>query len=102
MGLQRRLRPANHLWVRFARSAQSSLGDTLMPWLVVGVVLLVALGAYFWWQRRKKQQHRLISIVAMTRTPTRFDPAVLARVAGRIWDADLGDGVSEGDDGFVV
>ena len=66
-------------------------------------VAIPASPAYLWWRRRQRQQqHRLISFVALTRTPVRFDPAVLARVAGKVWDADLGDGSSEGEDGFVV
>ena len=44
----------------------------------------------------------MLAFVALLREPMALDPAVLARVAGKLWDADLGDGSSEGVDGFVV
>jgi uncharacterized protein YegJ (DUF2314 family) len=44
----------------------------------------------------------MISFVALLREPVTFDPAVLARLAGKAWNADLGDGTSEGSDGFVA
>ena len=72
-----------------------------MIWIAVGATLVVIVAVLFWrWRRR--QRHRLISLVALLREPATFDPAVLASVAGRIWNADLGDGSSEGADGFVV
>lgn len=71
-------------------------------WAALAAAILLVAGGYLWWRRRQRQKHRLISFVALTRTPVQFDPAVLARVAGKVWDADLGDGSSEGEDGFVV
>src|SRR5262249_25806428 len=57
---------------------------------------------FLWWRRRQKSAHRMLSFVALVREPVTFDPAVLARLAGKVWKADLGDGTSEGEDGFVV
>ena len=47
---------------------------------------------------------RLISFVALLREPATIEPGVLARIAGKAWNADLGNGESEGEgaDGFVV
>jgi uncharacterized protein YegJ (DUF2314 family) len=76
-----------------------------MTWIVVGIVAVLAIGGCLYWKRRQKQQSRLISFVALLREPVSFDPAILARQAGKAWDADLGDGStegSEGADGFVV
>jgi uncharacterized protein YegJ (DUF2314 family) len=73
-----------------------------MLWPAIGIAILVLIGGFVWWRRRRRNQHRLISFVAMTREPMEFDPAVLARIAGKVWNADLGDGSSEGEDGFVV
>lgn len=71
--------------------------------VVVGVLLLAGgVGAIFWRRHRARQRSRLISFVALLREPAQFDPTVLASVAGRVWDADLGDGESEGTDGFTV
>src|SRR4051812_21976159 len=72
-----------------------------MEWLVVGVVLIVLCGALFYW-RRRRQRHRLISFVGLLKSPATFDPAVVASVAGKAWNADLGDGSSEGADGFIA
>lgn len=44
----------------------------------------------------------MIALVALVREPVLFDPAVIAKMAGRAWKADLGDGSAEGADGFVV
>jgi uncharacterized protein YegJ (DUF2314 family) len=68
---------------------------------VVVLVALAGVGLAFWWLRRRKR-HRLISVVALLREAAEFDPAVLAQVAGKAWKADLGDGESEGADGFVA
>jgi uncharacterized protein YegJ (DUF2314 family) len=72
-----------------------------MIWIALGVFLALLAGLAYWWLRRRKR-HRLISFVALVREPVTFDPAVLAQVAGKAWKADLGDGISEGPDGFVV
>jgi uncharacterized protein YegJ (DUF2314 family) len=72
-----------------------------MKWIGLTLVILVAGGFALWWLRRRRRT-RLISFVALLREPVTFDPAVLARLAGKAWDADLGDGTSEGPDGFVA
>jgi uncharacterized protein YegJ (DUF2314 family) len=71
-----------------------------MIWIAIAAIVALIAAAVFWWIRRRNRP-RLISIVALTREPVSFDPAVLARVAGKAWEADLGDGESEGPDGFV-
>src|SRR5687768_1976710 len=72
-----------------------------MNWWVVGALLLVVVGVVLFRMLRRRRT-RLISFVALLREPATLDPAVLARMAGKLWDADLGDGESEGEDGFVV
>ncbi|MBI3865394.1 MAG: DUF2314 domain-containing protein [Planctomycetia bacterium] len=75
-----------------------------MIWILPGIVLL-AIAGYLFWRIRKSRRHRMIALVALLREPTSIDPAVLARVAGKCWDADLGDGSedgAEGEDGFVA
>jgi uncharacterized protein YegJ (DUF2314 family) len=72
-----------------------------MIWIAIIVFLALAGGFVFWWRRRRRRS-RLISFVALLREPASFDPAVLARLAGKAWSADLGDGTSEGADGFVA
>lgn len=72
-----------------------------MKWVAIGVVLALAGALVYWWIRRRKRS-RLISFVALLREPATRDPAILARIAGKVWNADLGDGSSEGPDGFVV
>lgn len=72
-----------------------------MQWIIVGAAV-AAIGAVFYWRFRRRRRTRLISFVALLREPATFDPAVLARVAGKVWNADLGDGTSEGADGFVA
>jgi uncharacterized protein YegJ (DUF2314 family) len=70
-----------------------------MLWIAIAVILALVGAGIFWWVRRRRP--RLISLVALVREPVSFDSAVLASVAGKIWNADLGDGESEGADGFV-
>lgn len=72
-----------------------------MKWIVIGAVVLL-IGAFIYWRVRRRSRHRLISLVALLREPATFDPVVLARLAGKAWNADLGDGTSEGADGFVA
>jgi len=72
-----------------------------MIWWAAGAGVALVGGLLFWWIRRRRR-HRLISFVALLREAVEFDPAVLARVAGKAWNADLGDGTSEGADGFVA
>jgi uncharacterized protein YegJ (DUF2314 family) len=74
-----------------------------MIWIAVGVIVpLIGAFIYLFWRIRKQRQTRLISFVALVREPVEFDAAILASVAGRAWNADLGDGGSEGPDGFVA
>jgi uncharacterized protein YegJ (DUF2314 family) len=73
-----------------------------MFWIAAVAGLALAVGVAWWWWRRQQRQTRLISFVALLREPASIDPAVLARLAGKAWQADLGDGNSEGADGFVV
>jgi uncharacterized protein YegJ (DUF2314 family) len=72
-----------------------------MIWIGLAVAGALA-GGFVYWRIRKRRQSRLISFVALLNEPVTFDPAVLASIAGKIWKADLGDGGSEGADGFVV
>lgn len=72
-------------------------------WVVLGLVAAAVLGVgfgYWWWQRNRRSE--MISFVGLLREPVSWDTAVLARVASRAWQADLGDGSSEGEDGFVA
>lgn len=74
-----------------------------MPWIILGIfVLMIAGGLTFWLVRRRRMRPRLIALVALLREPTTFDPVILAKVAGKAWNADLGDGETEGADGFVA
>lgn len=75
-----------------------------MKFLILLTIVLVAAAAAGWWywRKRREPEHRLISLVALLREPMTIDPAVLAKTAGRAWNADLGDGSSEGEDGFVA
>ena len=74
--------------------------------LIVVVILAVvaALGVGIWWYRGKSSESEapMISLVALLSEPVVFDQAVLAKTAGRVWNADLGDGHGEGVDGFVA
>lgn len=75
-----------------------------MRWIIGGVMIavLAAAAVFFFLRQRRRKKHRMISIVALTSEPTTIDPVVLAHVAGKAWNADLGDGNSEGADGFVA
>jgi uncharacterized protein YegJ (DUF2314 family) len=67
---------------------------------VVAVIAVVA--AVLFWRIRKRRKSRFISLVALLREPAWFDSAVLATTAAKAWNADLGDGTTEGEDGFAV
>lgn len=69
---------------------------------ILGALVAAGAGGFACWRSRRRKKSRLVSFVALVREPVTFDPAVLARVAGTVWGADLGDGSSEGPDGFVV
>ena len=74
-----------------------------MIWIAVGVILaLIGAFAYFFWRLRKRRQTRLISFVALLREPVRIRSGGSGEPRGKGRDADLGDGLSEGPDGFVV
>src|SRR5262245_61624430 len=77
-------RSAGHIMMSFTH------GDDNMIWWAAGAGAALIGGFLFWWIRRRRR-HRLISFVALLRETVEFDPAVLARVAGKAWDADLGD-----------
>src|SRR5262245_22843727 len=80
----------------------AALTGAQMIWIVLGIAAALAIGGFLFWRLRLRKQHRLISFVALLREPVTFDPAVLAKVAGKAWNADLGDGENEGSDGFVA
>jgi hypothetical protein len=77
------------------------MSATVMISILVGMLAAFA-GALVYWRIRGRRQNRLVSLVAMVREPVTFEPAVLARVGGRVWKADLADGSSHGANGFVV
>jgi uncharacterized protein YegJ (DUF2314 family) len=69
---------------------------------LLGALAAAGAGGFLVWRKKRRKKSRLVSFVALVREPVTFDPAVLARVAGKAWGADLGDGSSEGPDGFVA
>lgn len=73
----------------------------MLFWIAIGVILSLIAG-FVAWRVYRRRKVRLISFVALLREPVTFDPAILAKVAGKAWNADLGDGTAEGADGFVV
>jgi uncharacterized protein YegJ (DUF2314 family) len=73
-----------------------------MVWAVAGAILASIAALVYWLFRRRRHRPRLISFVALVRKPVSFDPAVLANLARKVWNADLGDGESAGADGFVA
>jgi uncharacterized protein YegJ (DUF2314 family) len=82
---------------------------TLAALAFVGIWLGLSIYDWFtahrwldWLYRNEESPARLISFVALLREPVTFDPAVIAKLAGRAWNADLGDGASEGADGWVA
>jgi uncharacterized protein YegJ (DUF2314 family) len=64
--------------------------------------LLASLGVWWYRRRRREPDRRLISFVGLLRAPKTLDTTVLAKTAGRVWNADVGDGDSSGSDGFVA
>lgn len=75
--------------------------------MVVPIIILLAvvvaactIGVLTW--RRRKPKGRMISIVGLLREPLALSGELLARAGTRAWEADLGDGATEGADGFVA
>jgi hypothetical protein len=60
-------------------------------WIAVGVIVPLVLGAVLYWRIRRRRRSRMIAFVALLREPAPLDPAVLARLAGKAWNADLND-----------
>jgi uncharacterized protein YegJ (DUF2314 family) len=71
-----------------------------MMWVWIGIVAALV-GLLGWWTLRRRR-HRLVSFVALLREPMTLESAVLARLAGKAWQADLGDGSADGADGLVA
>jgi hypothetical protein len=59
-------------------------------WIALGVAVALV-GVIAVWRVRRRRRTRLISFVSLVREPVVFDPAVLARIAGEAWNADLGE-----------
>ncbi len=74
----------------------------MWPIIVIALVVAVVIGGLSYLRLRRKHETRMISLVALLREPITLDPTVLAKTAGRVWNLDLGDGTTEGEDGFVV
>ena len=72
--------------------------------IIIACVVVAGILAGWWWMRRRNAapKGRLISFVALLREPQSLEPIYIATAANKAWDADLGDGTTEGDDGFVV
>ena len=72
--------------------------------IIIACVVVAGILAGWWWMRRRNAapKSRLISFVALLREPQSLEPIYIATAANKAWDADLGDGTTEGDDGFVV
>ncbi len=74
-----------------------------MRWIIAGLAIAVFVAAIvFFIRQRRRKKHRMLAIVGLRSERAMIDPAILATVAGKAWNADLGDGSSEGRDGFVV
>ena len=75
-----------------------------MPWIIGGITfaVLAAAAIVFLVRQRRRKKHRMLSIVALLSEPITIDPTVLAHMASKAWNADMGDGNSEGADGFVA
>lgn len=75
----------------------------MWPFMIGGVVAIGLIAAWFWWRKRRAaSEHRLVSIVALLREPQTLEPIYVATAARKAWNADLGDGTIEGEDGFVA
>ncbi len=75
----------------------------LIIWItLVATAAAAGVAVWLYWRRRRRRAGRMISLVALLREPVTFDQVVLAKMASRAWNADLGDGTAEGPDGFAV
>ncbi len=70
--------------------------------IVVPAVFVIGLAIWFYRRSRQQKQPRIVAIVGLLKEPMPIDVTVLAHLAGKAWNADLGDGNSEGADGFVT
>ena len=72
--------------------------------IFAGIASLI--GLWVWWTLRKGKQnedeHQMLSFVALLKEPQHLEAIYVATAARKAWNADLGDGNSEGEDGFVV
>lgn len=75
----------------------------MWPAMIGGVVMVGSIAAWIWWRKKRvASEHRLVSIVALLREPQTLEPIYVATAARKAWNADLGDGTTEGEDGFVA
>lgn len=75
----------------------------MWPVILVAIGLSVLAVAFVWWRKRRTaSKNRLISFVALLKKPQTLEPIYVATAARKAWNADLGDGTNEGEDGFVV
>ena len=74
--------------------------------ITIALVLCLIIGAIWLKIRRRRLQSsdnsRLISFVGLVREPFSLDPTIVAHQARQAWGANLGDGSTEGPDGFVA
>lgn len=68
--------------------------------LLLVVASAITIGTLAW--RRQKPKSRMVSIVGLLREPLNLSGDIVARAGARAWEADLGDGSTEGADGFVA
>lgn len=73
--------------------------------LVIAIGGFALYGAVKWFRSRGQegeQEHQMLSFVALLKEPQYMEAIILATAANKAWNADLGNGSDEGDDGFVV
>ncbi|MFM7110984.1 MAG: DUF2314 domain-containing protein [Planctomycetota bacterium] len=74
----------------------------VVPIVILAAALGVAISIGVMTRRRRQVEQRHVSIVGLTRMAIPLTSESIARAASRAWDADLGNGASEGIDGFVA